>query len=144
MNCGPPGSSVLGVLPAGVSCHSLLQGMDFPDPGILPAALTSPAWAGGFFTTNATREAHYYNRKALSRLLEKKIREKKTHPFFKWVNLMISKCSPIKLCFFLRHKSIISCLSPVRLLKQSATGWVAYKQQKLLPHSSGCWMLSSG
>ena len=28
------------------------------DPGIKPASLTSPALAGGFFTTSATWEAH--------------------------------------------------------------------------------------
>ena len=32
---------------------------DLPDPGIKPASLTSPALAGGFFTTNATWEAPY-------------------------------------------------------------------------------------
>ena len=31
---------------------------DLPHPGIEPAALMSPASAGGFFTTSATREAH--------------------------------------------------------------------------------------
>jgi len=30
---------------------------DLPDPGIKPASLTSPALAGGFFTTCATWEA---------------------------------------------------------------------------------------
>ena len=30
---------------------------DLPDPGIEPASLTSPALAGGFFTTRATWEA---------------------------------------------------------------------------------------
>ena len=30
---------------------------DLPDPGIKPASLTSPALAGGFFTTSATWEA---------------------------------------------------------------------------------------
>ena len=29
----------------------------FPDPGIEPTSLTSPALAGGFFTTSATWEA---------------------------------------------------------------------------------------
>ena len=29
---------------------------DLPDPGIEPASLTSPALAGGFFTTSATWE----------------------------------------------------------------------------------------
>ena len=35
---------------------SLLQG-DLPDPGIKPVSLTSPALAGGFFTTSPTWEA---------------------------------------------------------------------------------------
>ena len=30
---------------------------DLPDPGIEPASLTSPALAGGFFTTGANWEA---------------------------------------------------------------------------------------
>ena len=30
---------------------------DLPDPGIEPASLTSPALAGGFFTTSATWKA---------------------------------------------------------------------------------------
>ena len=30
---------------------------DFPDPGIEPVSLTSPALAAGFFTTSTTREA---------------------------------------------------------------------------------------
>jgi len=30
---------------------------DLPDPGIESASLTPPAFAGGFFTTNATWEA---------------------------------------------------------------------------------------
>ena len=37
----------------GMGWHFLLQG-DLPDPGIQPASLTSPALAGGFFTTSAT------------------------------------------------------------------------------------------
>ena len=32
---------------------------DLPDPGIKPVSLTSPALAGGFFTTSPTGEAHY-------------------------------------------------------------------------------------
>ena len=34
---------------------------DLPDPGIKPLSLTSPALAGGFFITNATREAPIIN-----------------------------------------------------------------------------------
>ena len=33
---------------------------DAPDPAIEPASLMSPALAGGFFTTSATREARIY------------------------------------------------------------------------------------
>ena len=40
----------------GLGCHALLQG-NLPNPGIKPASLTSPALAGGFFTTSATWEA---------------------------------------------------------------------------------------
>ena len=32
---------------------------NLPDPGIEPTSLTSPALAGGFFTTSATWEAPY-------------------------------------------------------------------------------------
>ena len=39
---------------AGVGCHGLLQ--DLPDPGIEPTSLKSPALAGGFFTTSASRK----------------------------------------------------------------------------------------
>ena len=31
---------------------------DLPDPGVEPESLTSPALAGGLFTTSATWEAH--------------------------------------------------------------------------------------
>ena len=33
---------------------------DHPNPGIEPSSLTSPALAGGFFTTSTTWEAHLY------------------------------------------------------------------------------------
>ena len=41
---------------------------DLPDPGLEPASLTSPALAGGFFTTRAMWEAHIlrYNMRNLS------------------------------------------------------------------------------
>ena len=35
----------------GVGCHALLQGI-FPTQGLNPPLLTSPALAGGFFTTS--------------------------------------------------------------------------------------------
>ena len=42
----------------GVGCHAFLQGI-FPDPGIKPSSLTSPALTGSFFTTSVTWEAQY-------------------------------------------------------------------------------------
>ena len=58
MDDSPPGSSVHRIIQArvwsGLPCPS--PG-DLPDPGIKPMVLTSPALAGGFFTTNATWEA---------------------------------------------------------------------------------------
>ena len=51
MDCSPPGSFVHGILQARIlECHFLLQGI-FPDPGIEPTSLVSPALAGKFFTT---------------------------------------------------------------------------------------------
>ena len=59
MNCSLPGSSV-----HGISQQEYWSGLpfpspwDLPDPGIESPSLTSPALAGGFFTTSATWEAH--------------------------------------------------------------------------------------
>ena len=48
----------------GLDCHAFLQGIfqsrDLPNPGIKPMCFTSPALAGGFFTTLATWEAQGY------------------------------------------------------------------------------------
>ena len=33
---------------------------DLPEPGIEPASLTSPAFAGGFFTTSTSWDVHVY------------------------------------------------------------------------------------
>ena len=56
MDCSPPGSSVHGILQAGIlEGVAVLSPEDLPDPGIEPA-LMSPALAGGFFTTSATWE----------------------------------------------------------------------------------------
>ena len=58
MDSSPPGSSVHGISQAGI-----LKRVAFPSPGDLPHAetetvtLTSPALAGGFFTTSTTWEA---------------------------------------------------------------------------------------
>ena len=58
MDCSLLGSSVHGILQArywsGLLCSS--PG-DLPDPGMEPTSLLSPALAGRFFTTRATREA---------------------------------------------------------------------------------------
>ena len=45
MDCGSPGSSVHGILQAGVGCHAFFQGY-LPDSGIEPASLMPPALAG--------------------------------------------------------------------------------------------------
>ena len=57
MDHSPPGSSVHEEQEywSGLSC---LPPGDLPDPGIEPTSLTSPALAGGFFTTSAIWEAH--------------------------------------------------------------------------------------
>ena len=44
-------------LSIGFSRQEYWSGLPFPSPGDLPEALTSPALAGGFFTTRATWEA---------------------------------------------------------------------------------------
>ena len=58
MDYSPPGSSVHEILQeeywSGLPCP--FPG-DLPEPGIEPMYLTSPALAGGFFTTSATWEA---------------------------------------------------------------------------------------
>ena len=52
MDCSPPGSSVHW----GFSRQEYWNGLpstpsgDLPNPGIEPASLRSPAWAGGFYT----------------------------------------------------------------------------------------------
>ena len=59
MDHSPPGSSVYGILRQkywnGLPCS---PPGDLLDPGIKLAFLMSPTWAGGFFTTSATWEAH--------------------------------------------------------------------------------------
>ena len=59
MDCSPTGSSVIGF-----SRQEYWSGLpcpppgDLPNPGIKPMSPAAPAWAGVFFTTSATREAH--------------------------------------------------------------------------------------
>ena len=58
MDHSPPGSSVRGILQARIlEWVAMPSSRGFPDPGIEPASLISPALTGGFFTTGATWEA---------------------------------------------------------------------------------------
>ena len=58
IHCSPPGSSVHGILQAGI-----LEWVAMPSSrgsshlGIEPTSLMSPAWEGRFFTTSTTWEA---------------------------------------------------------------------------------------
>ena len=55
MDCSPPGSSVHGILQAGIlewGAMSFSRGL--ANPGIEPTSLGSPALVGGFFTTRTT------------------------------------------------------------------------------------------
>ena len=58
MDCSPAGSTVQGILQARILewVASSFSG-DLLHPGIEPASLVSPEWAGGFFTTSAIWEA---------------------------------------------------------------------------------------
>ena len=64
VDCGSPGSSAHGVLPAKNWSVCILGGgkcpppEDFPDPGVKPVSLRPPALGGGFFTTSDTWKAH--------------------------------------------------------------------------------------
>ena len=55
MDCSSPGSSVHGILQARIlEWVALPSSRGLPDPGVKTVSLTSPALAGGFFTTNTT------------------------------------------------------------------------------------------
>ena len=61
MDCSLPGSSVHGILHARIlEWVAVSSSSDLPDPGIEPEFLSSPALAGGFFTTTAMWEAPIY------------------------------------------------------------------------------------
>ena len=63
MDCGPPGSSVQGILQARIlEWLPCLSPWDIPSPGIKSA---SPALAGGFFTTSTTWEYSLIEREIL-------------------------------------------------------------------------------
>ena len=58
VDCSPPGSSVQGIVQARIlEWVAMPSSRGFSDPGIKPGSPTSPALAGGFFTTNTTWEA---------------------------------------------------------------------------------------
>ena len=59
VNCSPPGSSVHGILQARImGWVAMPSSRDLHNPGIEPASLTSPALAGGFFTTSIIWGGH--------------------------------------------------------------------------------------
>ena len=61
MDCSPPHSSAHGIFQARIlkwGAISYSMGSSRSNPGIEPASLESPAWAGRFFTTMTTCEAH--------------------------------------------------------------------------------------
>ena len=61
MNCSLRGSSVHGILQARMlEWVAMPSSRVLPNSGIRPTSLASPALAGGFFTTNATWEAHMF------------------------------------------------------------------------------------
>ena len=57
LDCSPPGSSVHGILQARILELAAMLFWDLPNREIKPMSFTSPALAGGFFTTSATWEA---------------------------------------------------------------------------------------
>ena len=59
IGCSPLGSSVRGILQAGIlDWVAMPSSGGSPDPGIEPTSLMSSALAGGFFTTSTGWEAH--------------------------------------------------------------------------------------
>ena len=58
MDCGPPGSSVHGILQANIlQWVPCTPPRNLPNPEITPMSLISPTLAGRLFTTRATWEA---------------------------------------------------------------------------------------
>ena len=61
MHCGPPGSSVRGILQAGIlECVAMPPTGDLPNPEIEPVSLASPILVDGFFTSSTTWEAQLH------------------------------------------------------------------------------------
>ena len=57
MDHDPPGSSLHGILQAGI-LECVPPEKDLPDPGIKPESPVPPALGGGFFTNDTTWEVH--------------------------------------------------------------------------------------
>ena len=108
-DCSSPGSSVHGILQS-----RLLEWVVLPCPppgdlfnlGIKPASLMSPAWAGGFFTTSATWEAHealgpiyvFYQAVALPRSSGQALASFCRHGWFQWQLSFQRLCAIIIIC----------------------------------------------
>ena len=71
MDCSSPDSSVHGTLQAGILEWAAPPPVDLPDSGIEPA---SPAWVGGFFTTEPPGKLHMRFLHFLLALREHKLR----------------------------------------------------------------------
>ena len=64
MDCGPPGSSVRGILQTRIlEWVAMPSSRDLPNPRIEPASLKSPAFTGGFFPASATWEKAVFKKK---------------------------------------------------------------------------------
>ena len=74
----PPGSSVHGILKAGIlEWVAIPPPGDLPDPGIKPESLKFPALAGGFFTTSATQGYTH----TVNAYMTKCLRNQKVHKY---------------------------------------------------------------
>ena len=79
---------------------------DLPDPGVEPTSLTSPAWAGGFFTTSDNWEAHealgpiyvFYQAVALPRSSGQALASFCRHGWFQWQLSFQRLCAIIIIC----------------------------------------------
>ena len=70
MDCSPSGSSVHGIFQVRIlEWVAISYSRDLLDPGIEPGSRESPALAGGFFTTSATRQLANWHLKIYPTLL---------------------------------------------------------------------------
>ena len=140
--CYPVDCSLLGSSVHGIFQARILEWLPRPppgnlsDPGIKPVSLTTPALAGGFFTTNAIWEALYTGLR--------KIRGRDRYCFFQVNNEQVqeSNCLFVFTISFIHSYLTASCCMPKAKAKHSlscvwlfATLWtVAY--QAPLPGAS--------